>query len=143
MNKLVLTIIIIGSLFIGSVGGFALAVEAKKHRLSTEADIQVRTFAISYAALRNYTEHSDVEANQLMYKFMNTSLKKLNELYPDASDDYKETIYISFTGYTDYIQNNSKYIQPDLEINGMVQSLIKKHNKAFKRDAEKAPRPLT
>lgn len=143
MNKSLSTIILLSVFLLGSFSMYAFIRYQEIYGFPTEVDVQIRTFAISYAALRNYTEKDNDEADKLMYKFMNTSIKKLNDLYPNASDNAKEMIYISYKGYIDYIQTNSKYVQPDKEINDIVRSVIKKYNKALKRDSAKSAEPLS
>lgn len=140
-----LILIIIGSFTVGAIGGYSLS---RSNTLAlpetpSRTDVQIRGFAASYGTLRNIKEKDSSEAVTLMYTMMNNSIKEMYSLYPTASVHDKEMIYISFTGYQEYIQSNPIYNQTDGEINKLVSSLIKKHNNAFKRDAEKASRPLT
>ena len=121
--------IIIGSLIIGTFGGYSLSFVSKTADVPTHTDVQIKSFAASYGTLRNIKEKGNSEAVTLMYTMMNNSIKEMYALYPTASEHDQEMIYISFTGYKEYIQNNPQYKQTDAEINKLVSSLIKKHNK--------------
>ena len=128
MNIKLITIIL-GSLIIGAVGGYTISSANNIEVTPTYTDIQIRSFAASYGTLRNIKENNISETIALMFTMMNKSIKEMYDLYPTASEHDKEMIYISYTGYKEYIQDNSEYKQPDDGINKLVSSIIKKHNK--------------
>ncbi len=114
----------------GVFGGYSLALVTNATSHPSHTDIQLRSFAASYGALRNIKEKDNNEAIVLMYTMMNNSLKEMYSLYPGASEHDKQMIYLSFTGYTEFIQNNPDYKLTDEEINKLIESIIKEHNKS-------------
>ena len=134
MYKILSSIIV--AFIVGVLGGYVLA---NKHPKQT--DLEIRSFAASYGALRNIKEKSDDDAINLLYTIMNNSIKEMYALYPEASDHHKQMIYKSFKGYSNHIKANNIYTINNSVIDALVDDLIQKHNKSFNLDGEKNAPP--
>ena len=126
-------IIVLLSLFIGVFIGFLSGSYYTSITKPTHVDVQLRGYAVGYGSLINITEKNNEEAIKIMYTIINSSLKEMYNLYPSASEHHKEMIAMSYQGYTDNIKNNKAYTT-NTEVNLLVDQLLKKHNKAVKRD---------
>lgn len=119
-------------LAIGAVGGYSYSLFNNPFAQDIHVSQSLVGFSASYGALRNLREQGENEASDLLYAFLNNSIKELATLYESSNPHDKQMILISFQGYRDNIMENSRFNDTDPETNAIVSSLLNEYNKSAK-----------